>query len=263
MRFTIFGHKNPHFISVDRIILRVKNFGTNRQNSDGIERDISLLFQLSSSRTDLVRLLPKSNCLTHPHVSTKTISLEIIRKHRDFSLEFFQSASNESRDFHVQITLATLHFGLFEFFSAEDRQSLGKGKIKEKLQLEATCDCSHGDRLNVFMLCVSPSFFIDNPCATTSNVIIRDWGANRWKRMGERVDKCRDIWFCYLFSRTEVLAKRSDRMVLSIPDLVSTTDGGKSNDGREQGGFRERQVLDRQSATTRLWELLERIRCHG
>lgn len=162
MRFTIFGHKNPHFIYVDRIILRVKNFGTNRQNSDGIERDISLLFQLSSSRTDLVRLLPKSNCLTHPHVSTKTISLEIIRKHRDFSLEFFQSASNESRDFHVQITLATLHFGLFEFFSAEDRQSLGKGKIKEKLQLEATCDCSHGDRLNVFMLCVSPSFFIDN-----------------------------------------------------------------------------------------------------
>ena len=51
MRFTIFGHKNPHSISVDRIILRVENFGTNRQNSDGIVRDISLLFQLSSSRS--------------------------------------------------------------------------------------------------------------------------------------------------------------------------------------------------------------------
>lgn len=133
MRFTIFGHKNPHFISVDRIILRIKNFGTNRQNSDGIERDISLLFQLSSSRTDLVRLLPKSNCLTHPHVSTKNISLEIIRKHRDFSLEFFQSASNEISRFPCPNNTCNFTFRTFRILLG--RRSTKSRKRKNKREV--------------------------------------------------------------------------------------------------------------------------------
>lgn len=87
----------------------------------------------SSRAPEPVRLLPKSNCLTHPHVSTKTISLEIIRKHRDFSLEFFQSASNEISRFPCPNNTCNFTFRTFRILLG--RRSTKSRKRKNKREV--------------------------------------------------------------------------------------------------------------------------------
>lgn len=56
----------------------------------------------------------------------------------------------------------------------------------------------------------------------------------------ERKETRNDYWSPCLFFRTEVLARCSDRMVLSVPDTVPSIDGGKSSNGHRESGFRRR-----------------------
>lgn len=93
----------------------------------------------SSRAPDLVRLLPKSNCRLSSRFNY--FARNNTKASRFFARIFSTCIkSAKSRDFNVQIT--TCNFITFWTFrillGEEDRQSLGKGKIKKKLQLEAT-----------------------------------------------------------------------------------------------------------------------------